>query len=265
MDTPYQAAPDIHVLPSYVAIPVYGMVPVNAFVIKAKEPVLVDTGSVLESPEFMKTLCSVIDPQDLKWIWLTHTDFDHIGSLRQLLEEVPQIRVITTFLGVGIMSLAHPLPLDRVYLLNPGESLDVGDRTLTAFKPPIFDNPATTGFYDRKAEALFSSDFLGAIMSTPAQNAGDVSEKALREGQIFWATADSPWLHHVDEGKFAKALNRIREMSPKLILSSHLPMAQGMTEQLLAAVSEAPRAQPFVGPNQPALQEMLVQMTGALS
>jgi hypothetical protein len=45
---------------------------------------------------------------------------------------------------VGIMSLS--VPLDRVHLVNPGQQLTVGDRTLTAVKPPVFDNPATTGF-----------------------------------------------------------------------------------------------------------------------
>ncbi|MCG7755016.1 MBL fold metallo-hydrolase, partial [Flavihumibacter cheonanensis] len=92
---------------------------------------------------------SVIDPEDLRWIWLTHTDFDHIGALHQLLEENPRIRVITTFLGVGIMSLTAPLPMERVFLVNPGQDITVGDRTLTAVKPPVFDNPSTTGFYDQ--------------------------------------------------------------------------------------------------------------------
>ena len=70
----------------------------------------------------MTALRTVIDPADLRWIWLSHTDFDHIGSLHTLLDENPQLRVITTFFGVGIMGLSStPLPLDRVRLVNPGE------------------------------------------------------------------------------------------------------------------------------------------------
>ena len=123
----------------------------------------------------MAALRSIIDPAELKWIWLTHTDFDHIGSLAQLLAENPRLKVITTFLGVGIMSLAAPLPLDRVHLLNPGETINVGDRTLTAIKPPAFDNPSTTGFYDAKSGAFFSSDCFGALLSSVPQNAADLS------------------------------------------------------------------------------------------
>lgn len=49
MDTPYNAANDIVVLPTFFPIPNIGLLPVNGFVIKAKEPVLVDTGIGIES------------------------------------------------------------------------------------------------------------------------------------------------------------------------------------------------------------------------
>src|SRR3712207_2540899 len=105
MVSSYNAAPDIEVLTSNSPVPGYGLVPINAFVIKGPEPILVDTGVIAEREDFMAALRSVIDPAELKWIWLTHTDFDHIGALHQLLAENAQLRVITTFLGMGIMGL----------------------------------------------------------------------------------------------------------------------------------------------------------------
>ena len=262
MISSYHAAQDIDVLTTNVPIPGLGLIPVNAFVIKGSEPILVDTGTVVESEDFMTALRSVIDPADLKWIWLTHTDFDHIGSLHQLLAENPRLRVITTFLGVGIMGLSAPLPMDRVQLVNPGENITVGDRTLTAVKPPVFDNPCTTGFHDNTSGVLFSSDCFGALLSAVPENAAEISEDDLREGQVFWATVDSPWLHTVDREAFTKKLDGIRKMEPKMILSSHLPAATGdMTERLLSSLAAAPTAQPFVGPDQAGLEQMLKEMT----
>jgi flavorubredoxin len=212
--------------------------------------------------EFITALRSVIDPADLKWLWLTHTDFDHIGSLPQLLTENPDLRVITTFLGVGIMSLFAPLPMDRVNLVNPGESIVVGDRTLTAIKPPAFDNPSTTGFRDDKSGAFFSSDCFGALLQAVPESASDLSADELRQGQVFWGTVDSPWLHKVDRGVFAKELNGIRGLDPSMVLSSHLPAAPGsMLESLLASLEAVPAAEPFVGPDQAALEAMLAGMT----
>ncbi len=257
MFEPYRAVPDIDVLPSYFPIPSLGIVPINVFVLRAAEPVLVDTGLVLLSDEYMAALSSTIDLEDLRWLWLTHADPDHIGSLHRLLEEAPKLRVITTFLATGKMSLFRPLPLDRVYLLNPGQSIDVGDRTLTAVKPPTYDAPETTGFYDPKSGAFFSADSFGALMSEPVENAAEIGADDLRQGMVTWTTVDSPWLHSIDTAKFANTLNLVRDMSPKVILSSHLPAAQGMNDTLLAHMAVVPAAKPFIGPDQPALEAML--------
>jgi len=258
----YSPTGGIDVITSSFAIPGFGFVPINAFVLHGPEPILVDTGAVVESADFMTTLRSVIDPMELRWIWLTHTDADHIGSLHALLELNPRLRVITTFLGVGIMSLQAPLPMDRVNFLNPGQTVTVGDRTLTAFRPPAFDNPSTTGFYERKSGALFSSDCFGALLADPPQDAADLSEQALREGQVFWATVDSPWLHKADTAALATELKAIEAMQPSMVLSSHLPAASGsMTGRLLKTLAEVPGAEPFVGPDQAGLEAMLKQMT----
>ena len=264
MITSYKAAADIEVLTSNFPIPGYGIVPINAFVIKGSEPILVETGAAIERAEFVEALRSVIDPADLRWIWLSHTDFDHIGSLHQLLEENPRLRVITTFLGMGIMGLTAPLPLDRVRFVNPGETVTLGNRTLTAVKPPVFDNPCTTGFYDGTSGVLFSSDCFGALLQAVPQSAADLSESDLRDGQVLWATIDSPWIHKVDKNAFAAELDGIRKVAPKLILSNHLPPAPGhLMERFLTSLGAAPGAHPFVGPNQAAFEQMLQQMAAA--
>jgi flavorubredoxin len=259
----YRAAPDVDVVTSTVSVTGFGNIAVNAFVIHAREPVLVDTGAVIESDDFMTALRSVIDPADLRWIWLTHTDFDHIGSLHRLLDENERLRVVTSFLGVGIMGLAAPLPMDRVYLVNPGQRVDVGDRTLTAVRPPAFDNPITTGLQDERSGIFFSSDCFGALLDEVPESAEDLSDEALRQGQVFWATVDSSWLHKVDRAVFASELDRIRALEPTMILSSHLPAARGSSmERLLDALAAVPDAPPFVGPDQVELEKMLAGMTG---
>ena len=59
---------DIDVITSAFPIPGFGKVPINAFVIKGPEPILVDTGAVVESADFMRELRSVIDPTELRWL-----------------------------------------------------------------------------------------------------------------------------------------------------------------------------------------------------
>jgi hypothetical protein len=257
----YRVSDDIYALRTYFPVPALGMVPVNAFVLQACEPVLIDTGLIAEHDQFMATLESVMDPRDLRWLWLTHPDPDHVGSLQQLVTDNPHLRVITTFLGFGMLSLFCPLPPDRIFLLNPGQTLDVGDRTLLAVKPPTFDNPATTAVFDVRSGALFSSDCFGAVLAAPAEQAGDLSPADLRQGQLLWGSVDSPWVSKVQRPRFSQDLATLGQLEPKLILSSHLPPARGLTQQLLANLELLPDAPPFTGPDQAAMERMLAELT----
>lgn len=258
---------DVSVLNDQLPVPGIGFIPINAFVLHAAEPVVVDTGHGLPGRGFMGALGSVIDPQDVRWIWLTHPDRDHTGSMFDLLDAAPQARVITTFAGAGIMTTERPLPMDRVYFLNPGESLDVGDRTLRAFRPPLFDNPATVGFYDDRSRACFTSDCFGAPMpSAELASAGDVRDvpaDQLRGAQLLWASVDSSWIHVVDPAKFLASAQPLREMDPEVILSTHLPPAPGQTTAFMDFLEVVPQVDPFVGPDQRALEEMLARFEAA--
>ena len=235
-----------------------GHLPINAFVLNGAEPLLVDTGSMIHRDEFRAGLQSVIDVADLRWIWLTHTDFDHIGLLHELLALNPELRVITTYFGVGIMGLFDPLPMDRVNFVNPGETISIGDRVLTAVRPPSFDNPITTGFYEHGDRMLFSADCFGALLPALPENAADLTAQELHQGQVTWGTIDSGWLHTADTSKLARDLERIRNIEPSMVLSAHLAPAPGtLLDRMLDAIAAVPTAEPFSAPGQAALDAML--------
>jgi len=265
MKSPRKVTPDVHVLPSDFPAPGIGVLPVNAYVIEARQPVLIDAGLYQDAGPFMHALESVIDPGDLRWICLTHPDPDHVGSLKQVLQRAPRARLVTTYLGLGTLNLFLDVPMDRVHFLNPGDELDVGDRSLTALRPPTFDSPATTAFYESKHRALFSADCFGAVLPDVPDEAGHLSEEVLRRGQVLWTTVDSPWLHRVEKRAFAASLDAIRTMDPEIVLSAHLPPARSMTGWMLESLAAAPDAAEFVGPNQSELESMLAQMASAVA
>jgi hypothetical protein len=141
---------------------------------------------------------------------------------------------------------AAPLPMDRVHLINPGQSVTVGDRRLTAVKPPVYDNPITTGFVDDRSGILFSSDCFGALLPAVPQDAADLDTAELQAGQVRWATIDSPWVQGVDRNSFGHALDRVRAIEPTMVCSSHLPPAPGaMLDLFVESLAIVPAADSF--------------------
>lgn len=245
---------DTELLPSYVPLPGLGVLPINAYLIRAREPVLVDTGISVLHDDFMRALRQLIDPADLRWIWITHADADHVGNLRAVLAEAPQARIVTNYLGVGKLSLQQ-LPLERSYLLNPGQLLDVGDRQMLAHRPPVYDAPETLSLFDTRTRHLFSSDCFGAVMERPYGTASAIPAAELHAGLTLWSSIDAPWLVHMSRGQLVDAFRPLHDISPHTILSSHLPPATGINDALFECLIAAREAPPFVGPDQAALEQ----------
>ena len=261
MEAPYQAAPDVHVLPTSVALPGVGVLPINAYVLLAEEPVLIDSGLGADGPQFLDALSSIIDPAALRWVWLTHDDGDHTGNLQSVLELAPQARLVTHAFSALRMSSWWPVPLDRVHAIRVGDRLPIGDRTLRAVAPPLYDNPMSTGLLDEATGALFSVDSFGALIPESTQDAADVPADALAGGMQAWATSDSPWAHIVDRERFGEVLDGVRRLQPTHILSSHLPAARGASlERFLQVLEAVPDAEPAVAPDHEGFVHMLAAM-----
>lgn len=253
---PIQLDESTYILPAYVPVPGFGILPVNASVIPGDEPVLVDTGLTALRGEFLEKLQQVVDPASLRWIWITHMDPDHVGNLEAILDLAPDARVVTTFLGMGKLGLLG-LPQDRVYLLNPGQTLHLRDRSLACLRPPTFDAPETTALFDSATGTYFSADAFGALLDRPTETAAAVPADVLAEGLTTWATVDCPWLHWMDPDAFHQRLQAIRRMGPARILSSHLPPAEGIDEHLFRSLDAARGSREFLGPDQATLERMM--------
>jgi glyoxylase-like metal-dependent hydrolase (beta-lactamase superfamily II) len=259
MDRPYRVG-DVDVLPTHLDLPGVGTLTVNCFVLHSDEPVLVDTGLGVDGDAFIEALRSVIDPADLRWIWLTHDDADHTGNIAQLMELAPQAKLATHALAALRMATWWPAPLDRVHALVVGDQIDVGDRTLTAVRPPTFDNPTSTGILDPSTQTLFSVDTFGAILPGYVESLDDVPESDLTGGMIAWATFDSPWTHLTDRVRFDEVLDEVHDMNLERIFSAHSPAATGRVDQFLKVLSTVPDAEPFVPPGAEAFQQIVAQM-----
>jgi hypothetical protein len=79
-------------------------------------------------------------------------------------------------------------------------------------------------------------------------------------GQMMWGSADSPWVHSVDETKFAASLNDVRAFDPLLTLSTHVPPIHGSIDPHLERLSKLPGSAPAPSLDQATLEALLAEM-----
>jgi len=212
-------------LPSWLPVPGLGALPINAFLLKGREPVLVDTGLGALSDAMIEQLGTEIDPEDLRWIWLSHTDADHIGNLDRILAFAPNATVVTNFLGAGKMGMMGVGDPSRMRLLEPGEVFEVGGRRLHQVKPPYYDAPETMGFFDETDRVFFAADAFGALFPGSVGTIDEIPKDALREGLVAWSSVDAPWLAEMDRASLGQMLGALEQLDPAHVLSGHLPVA----------------------------------------
>jgi flavorubredoxin len=142
---PQRIAEDTFLIPNLVPAEPGTYVFVNTLVILAEEPVVVDTGAPLHREQWLDSVSSVVDPADVRWVFLSHDDGDHLGNMHPILDRAPKATVVANFFSNERAALEpdRALPIERQIWREAGASIDVGDRRLHLFRPPIFDGPTT--------------------------------------------------------------------------------------------------------------------------
>ena len=225
--SPYEVAPDTFVIPWILEAPPVGLFCMNSLVIRGQEPVLVDTGSPANRDEWLANVSSVVDLDDVRWIFLSHDDRDHAGNLLTALDVCPNATLATTWFSVGRMAEEWMTPLDRVRFVNEGDRLDVGDRTLTAVRPPVFDNPTTRGVFDDRTGVFWSVDTFALPVSQPLEDVADIPDDEFDEGQLLGGRVVAPWHPWLDDAKFRAYVSEVQSMPIEVIASCHVPAIRG--------------------------------------
>ncbi len=183
----------------------------------------------------------------------------------RLLTEAPNATVVTSLLTFGLMSVgSEPIPPERAFMVHDGSTRDIGDRTLRAVRPPLFDNPGTLAFFDPKQNILFSADCFGAPFSTPeaalADDVAAIPDDELAPAQLLWGSVDSPWAHFVEESRFAANIERFLQDRPDKVLGTHLPPIHGDLDRHVRTLSKLPSSTPYITADQAALEAFMATM-----
>ena len=224
---PVKVAPDTYLIPNLAAAEPGTYVPVNSLVILGEEPIIVDTGAPVHREHWLEMVYGLVDPDDIRWVFLSHEDGDHTGSLDQVLEAAPQATLVMNIFSTERLALERPVHLERMIWREPGETFDAGDRRLRLVLPPIFDGPATRGLFDEKTGVLWSVDTFAALTTGAVHHVEDLPKDLYDESFMFFNSLISPWHQFLDPVRYNRHVDTVEALKPRVIASAHGPILVG--------------------------------------
>jgi NADH oxidase (H2O-forming) len=133
----------------------------NSYVINARKKALVEVAKEKFSETYLKKLRSVIDPSEIEYIILDHTEPDHSGSLGILLDLAPSATVVGSGNAIRYLEDIVNKPFESM-AVKDGDTLDLGNKTLRFISAPNLHWPDSIYTYLEEDRVLFTCDSFGA-------------------------------------------------------------------------------------------------------
>jgi len=258
---PVRIAPETWLIPNLAAAGPDQYLPVNSMLIRGSEPIICDTGAPVHRRRWLEQVFSLVDPEDVRWIFLSHDDGDHIGGLAEALAMCPSATVVTNFFTTERQSLERTLPIKRLRWLEPGDSFTAGDRRMRLVLPPIFDGPTTRGLFDEQTGVMWAVDAFAALTTGPLHHRDDIPEDLYTETFALLNSLVSPWHEWLDPVRYGRHVDSVAALRPDTVASAHGPLLRGDAIDdafdRVRAMAAAPRVAP---PGQSALDELVDAM-----
>jgi flavorubredoxin len=232
---------------------------INSAVILGREPMIIDTGTPANREQWLQDAFALVEPEDVRWIFLSHDDVDHSGNLDEVMTACPNATLVCTWATVERHTNAFDFPLPRCRWIADGESLDIGDRTLQALRPPVYDSPTTRGLFDPTTGVYWAVDTFATPLLDPGMAVGDLDHEFWYEGlSLFALGAVSPWLSMVDPDKYGRFVDRVQGLDITTIASCHSPVIEGpFIERAFDRIRQLPALDPPMLPDQSVLDQII--------
>jgi flavorubredoxin len=255
--SPVPVAPDTFLIPN-LAPAGDAFLPVNTLLIRGEAPIVVDTGAPIHRERWLEQVFGLVDPYDIRWVFLSHDDGDHTGGLHEVLDAAPNATLVTNFFSTERLALEKPVPMHRSIWREPTETFDAGDRRLRLVLPPIFDGPATRGLYDERTGVLWAVDSFAAATTGAVHHVEDLPTDLYDETFMLFNSLVSPWHQWLDPMVYDRQVDTIEALAPRAVASAHGPILVGdaihEAFDRVRSLAGRPRIMP---PGQAALDEIL--------
>ncbi|HLD46085.1 MAG TPA: FprA family A-type flavoprotein, partial [bacterium] len=165
----------------------------NAYLINDTRPTLIDTVKEEFFSEMLERIREVMDPAGIVSIISNHTEMDHSGSIRKMLEVCPKAEVICSPKGAEGL-LRHFKKTWNLRVVKTGDVLDTGGRPLQFVLMPMVHWPDSMATYAPNDHILFSNDAFGQHHASHERFADEINLSMIyREAAKYYGNIVMPY------------------------------------------------------------------------
>jgi NADH oxidase (H2O-forming) len=198
----------------------------NSYFINAEKKAIVEGSKEKFSDVHIRKLTSVVDPTELQYIILDHTEPDHSGNTARLLEVAPHATVVGSGNALRYISDIINRPFKSL-TVKDGDTLDLGNKTLKFISAPNLHWPDTMFTYLVEDKVLFTCDVFGSHFCS-GKMFNDFSPEYMESFRYYFEVILKPF------SRFAmKAIEKIRPLDISVICPGHGPIHRENWEKIV--------------------------------
>ena len=192
----------------------------NAYLIKGSEKTaLLDTVDPKKTHVLLENLAST-GVERIDYVVAHHAEQDHSGSIPDVLLLYPGAKVVTNAKCKAMLMDLLRIEDDKFIVVEDGQELSLGDKTLKFVFIPWVHWPETMGTYLAEDKILFPCDFFGSHLATSSLFVED--ESLVYEGaKRYYAEIMMPFRTPIKNN-----LKKLESLDIQIIAPSHGPVYQ---------------------------------------
>lgn len=203
----------------------------NSYFIDADKKTILETAKDKYTDEYIKKVKSVVNPEELEYLIMNHTEPDHSGSVNALLEIAPQITIVATKTGIKFLKDITNKDFKHI-IVNDGDELDLGNKKIKFITAPFLHWPDTMYSYLVEDKILFSCDSFGSHFCDERMFNDEVGDFS-NAFKYYFDVIMKPFSEYM-----LKAIDKIKDIDISIIAPGHGPILRENYQQYVDTTKE---------------------------
>jgi flavorubredoxin len=189
----------------------------NSYFIDADKKTIIELAKEKFSETYLTKLRAVTNPEDIEYIIVDHTEPDHSGSLRILLDLAPSATVVGSGNAIRYLEDIVNKPFKSL-IVKEGDTLDLGNKTLKFISAPNLHWPDSIFTLLVEDKILFTCDSFGAHYCLP-EMFSEFNEEYTEAFKYYFDVIMKPFSRFM-----IRAVERIKPIELDFICPGHGPI-----------------------------------------